>query len=138
MPKASRFEREFVRYLSRYGVVGRFAGSGTLNTIVGDLVMIPPRASDITEPWVVEVKSTHKSVYYPSVSVELLSRLGRLFRFRPYLAVRFVNRGWKLIDISESVPSKVTPDGAEFFPLVNRTVWDWLRDLESEPSGPDS
>ena len=131
MPRASRFEREFVRYLSQYGVVGRFAGSGTLNTIVGDLIMVPPRGSDIEEPWVVEVKSTCKSVYYPSVEVELLSRLGRLFRFRPYLAVRFANRGWKLVDISESVPQRVTPEGAAFFKLPRRTVWDWLRDLET-------
>jgi len=130
MPKASRYEREFIRYLSQYGVVGRFAGSGTLNTIVGDLVMLPLRGSDAKEPWVVEVKSTKKSVYYPSVEVELLSRLSRHFLFRPYLAVRFSNVGWKFIDLSEGVPQKVTPDGAEFLTLPRRTVFDWLRDLE--------
>jgi len=131
MPRASRFEREFVRYLTQYGIVGRFAGSGTLNTAVGDLVMFPLRGSDFSEPWVVEVKSTHKSVYYPSLEVELLSRLSRHFLFRPYLAVRFVNKGWKLIDISESVPAKVTAEGAEFFSLPKRTVFDWLRELEN-------
>jgi len=126
MPRASRYEREFIRYLSQFGIVGRFAGSGTINTIVGDLIMVPPRDSDIEEPWLVEVKSTTKDVYYPRADVLTLQSLSRFFRFRPYLAVRFSNRGWKIIDISESVPSRVTPDDAVFFTLPRRTVFDWL------------
>ena len=129
MPKASRYEREFLWYLSQRGIVGRFAASGAINTILGDLILLHPRGVD-DDPWVVEVKSTRRSVYYPSQSVHALSVLSRHFAFRPILAVRFANIGWKVIDLSQGVPEKVTADGAEFFELRKKTVWDWLAEKD--------
>lgn len=125
MAKASKYEREFLWYLSQRGIVGRFAGSGAINTVLGDLVLIHPRSSG-EEPWIVEVKSTHKKVYYPSQSVFALSALSKYFAFKPVLAVRFVDYGWKVIDLSSEVPPKVTREGAEFLPIRKQTVWDWL------------
>jgi len=127
MPKASRYEREFLWYLSQRGIVGRFAASGAINTILGDLVLIPPR-SQASEPWIVEVKSTKKGVYYPSQSVYALSTLSRYFLFKPVLAVRFAGVGWKVVDLSEGVPRKVDSRGAKFLELRKKSVWDWLAD----------
>lgn len=130
MVSASRYEREFISWASRIGLVARTAASGTLNTIVGDLVVIPHSSYGLP-PIIVEVKSTRREKYYPSKDIrnlELMRSLSREFNFIPILAVRFIGHGWKIIDIRDGVPFVVTPEGAEFIGRDRKTLADWLRD----------
>ena len=115
MPKASRYEREFVHVLDKRYIVGRFAASGTINTVVGDLVAIPPKDFPDSRPVLVEVKYTTKSVYYPAPNVHLLYDLSRTHNYRPVLAVRFKGAGWVVVNLEGGVPKKVTPEGARFY-----------------------
>lgn len=116
MAKASRYEREFLHILSRDNyIIGRFAASGTINTVVGDLVVIPRKSSGDPRPILVEVKYTTKKVYYPSANVHLLYRLSQVFNYRPFLAVRFKGAGWVIVDLERGVPKKVTPENAQFY-----------------------
>ena len=115
MPKASRYEREFLHILSKDYLVGRFAASGSINTIVGDLVAIPRKTLFDSRPLLIEVKYTTRSVYYPSANVYHLADLAASFNYRPILAVRFKGAGWVVLDLSDGVPRKVTPDSARFY-----------------------
>ena len=115
MPKASRYEREFLHLLSKDYLVGRFAASGAMNTIVGDLVAIPRSSLSDPRPLLIEVKYTTRSVYYPSANVHHLADLSAFFNYRPILAVRFKGAGWVIVDLFDGVPRKVTPDSARFY-----------------------
>ena len=130
MPSASRYERELIAWASQRGLVARLAASGTLNTIVGDLLVIPTRESK-SEPLIIEVKSTHSPVYYTSRhyrQLYLLQQLSKVMLYKPILAVRFIGHGWKIIDISDEIPVKVTPEGSVFYTdLVRLTVDDWAK-----------
>lgn len=131
MVKASRYEREFIAWASQYGLVARIAASGTLNTIVGDLVLIPHKQySDVfPRPLLIEVKAVHNSVYYPSKhyrQIALLHRLAEYFNYDPYLAVKFIGRGWVIVPLIDDIPQKVTADEAISIPRERKTIEDWL------------
>jgi len=115
MAGASRYEREFLHMLSKDYLVGRFAASGAINTIVGDLVAIPRKDFADPRPLLIEVKYTSRAVYYPSANVHLLYDISVRYNYRPILAVRFKGAGWVVVDLSDGVPRRVTSDSARFY-----------------------
>ncbi len=128
MVKASHYEREFIAWASQIGMVARIAASGTLNTIVGDLIVIPHKSFNLP-PIIVEVKSTHMNRFYTSrdyAKIDLLRRSAEHFNFIPLLAVRFIRAGWKLVDLRKGIPVYVDPEGAFMIPYARRTLADWL------------
>ncbi len=133
MPRASRYEREFISFLSHFGLVARLAASGTLNTIVGDLILIPSKEyRDLfPRPAIVEVKATHYPVYYPSKhfkQLDLLVRLSKHFDYDPYLAVKFIGRGWVFLPLFE-IPEKVVPENLITMPADRKTIEAWLSEI---------
>lgn len=140
MVKASRYEREFISWASHFGLVARIAASGTLNTVVGDLILIPHKKySDVfPRPLIIEVKATHSDVYYPSKhirQISLLYELADYFNYDPYLAVKFIGRGWVIVPLSDGIPQRVTSDQAEPIPRDRKTIDVWLS--ESRQGGGD-
>lgn len=128
MVSASRYEREFIAWASQIGMVTRAAASGVLNTMLGDLIILP-HVDVFEKPIVVEVKSTHRDRYYISwsrVKVDLIRRLADIFNFVPLLAVRFIDKGWVIYDLRGDVPRYITPDDAFFIPYNRKTLTDWL------------
>ena len=115
LSKASRHEREFLHLLAKDYIIGRFAASGAINTVVGDLVAVPRRDSGDTTPRIIEVKYTSRSVYYPSANVHLLHTLSKRFCYRPVLAVRFKGAGWSVHDLTGGVPRRVDRTSARFY-----------------------
>lgn len=113
--KASRYEREFLHILSKDYIIGRFAASGTINTVVGDLIAVPRRDAPDPRPLIIEVKYTSRSVYYPSANVYLLHTLSKRYNYRPFLAVRFRGAGWSVHDLSSGVPRKVESSSAKYY-----------------------
>ena len=138
MPLASRYEREFINFLSQFGLVARLAASGTLNTIVGDLILLPSKEHSalFPRPAVVEVKATHSAVYYPSKhfrQLDLLRKLSKHFNFDPYLAVKFIGRGWVFLPLYE-IPQKVEPKNTITIPTDRKTAEQWLESIKKEKS----
>lgn len=120
MSKASRYEREFLHLLSKDYLIGRFAASGSINTVVGDLVAVPKKAKEggnpeLELPRIIEVKYTSRTVYYPSANVHLLHTLSKKYSYKPILAVRFKGAGWVVHDISTAVPRRIDATSAEFY-----------------------
>ena len=133
MVNASRYEREFISWASQYGLVARVAASGTLNTIVGDLILIPHKryAATFPRPLIIEVKSTHSRKYYPSKhfqQLNLLYELANYFNYDPYLAVRFVGSGWVIVPLSDGIPQVVSSEDATPLNVSRKTIEDWLKE----------
>jgi Holliday junction resolvase len=105
-PKGSRRERELLAYLVSKGfVVHRVAGSGLGEDAICDLVAVKDG-----EIQFIECKS-RKKVYYTSANNEQLSQLIRISnscKAKPVLAVKLNYKDWKIFDLNQGVPGKVS------------------------------
>jgi len=122
MSKASRYEREFLHLLSKDYIIGRFAASGSINTVVGDLVAVPKKDVCPHPPRIIEVKYTSRKVYYPSARIYLLHTLSKKYNYKPILAVRFKGAGWAVEDISATVPKRIDTTSAKFYRIGEISV----------------
>ena len=104
--KGSRRERELLEFLTKQGfVVHRVAGSGLKEEAVCDLIAVKDGAVQF-----IECKSRKKTYY----SKEHLNQLNELIKIatsckaKPMLAVKINYKDWKLIDLVEGIPKKVS------------------------------
>lgn len=139
MVKASQYEREFISWASQYGLVARIAASGTLNTVVGDLILIPHTmyTNIFPRPIIIEVKATHSDVYYPSKhfrQISLLSTLSKYFNYDPYLAVKFIGKGWVIVPLIGGTPPRILAEDAEPIPRDRKTIDIWLKEARRRDS----
>lgn len=102
---SGQYERDLIRLLEKDGwVCHRVAGSGTQRTAVCDVIAIKNGKVRL-----IEVKAARR-IYYPSKNQEQLEELRHVASqciATPVLAVKIKRRGWKIIDISRSMPVKV-------------------------------
>lgn len=81
------------------------AGSGSRQEAICDVVLFKNE-----KVYLVEVKSTRAKKYYPSSRPEQFAKLRTVALAHhtiPLLAVKFKNREWKEIDLTEGIPKVV-------------------------------
>ncbi|MBI4015847.1 MAG: Holliday junction resolvase [Candidatus Aenigmarchaeota archaeon] len=104
--KGSRREREFLEHLSSKGfLVHRVAGSGVGDTAICDLIAV---RSGVTH--LIEVKS-RKKTFYSREHLEQLNQLKKAAEScgaKALLAVKLNYKDWKVFDLSEGIPEKVS------------------------------
>lgn len=105
-PKGSRRERELLSFLTARGfVVHRVAGSGLGEDAICDLVAVKDG-----EIQFIECKS-RKKVYYTKQNADQLSQLIKISnscKARPILAVKLNYKDWKIFDLNQNMPDKVS------------------------------
>ncbi len=104
--KGSRREREFLEHLSSKGfLVHRVAGSGVGDAAICDLVAVKEGKAHL-----IEVKS-RKKVFYTREHLPQLLELKRAAEScgaKALLAVKLNYKDWKVFDLSEGIPEKVS------------------------------
>jgi len=103
MRSGVKYEREFCRYAEEKGYhAERVAGSGKLSFSVCDVVLIKDG-----KPYLVEVKSTNKEIYYISSKPQSRRKIIRLIEVAekygavPLIAVWFKRRKWVVVKASK-------------------------------------
>jgi len=102
-----RYEREYASMMCSQGFhCERIAGSGSARDAVCDCILFKEGIA-----YLVEVKATKYPVFYSRAYVR--EQLGRMQstalkqQVHALLAIKFKNRGWKQLDITEKIPEVI-------------------------------